>query len=373
MEGSMLVNDFLFVSKIHYGPRTPQTPLQVPLTHQQVPFLNIKSYSDLITLPSYRLPGLTEIKRGKPMVFNYPSDNVSKITDMKTFYVKRCVGIAGDTISFVDGQLYVNGDKIEDNDKIQYKYKFQVNSNIIRDEIITRDGNNNEIRVFRLLSDVLDQWKIVNNEDINPVAENGQYKQGWFIAALNKENAEIVKNSPLIVKGTFQRIVNPKNTPQLSEFRGYFPEKHEEMYHDVFPYFEPGIIANQQRLFTWNIDNFGPLWLPAKGKAIELTPENVLKYANTIAKFEGYKDGAVTVNNLKLYIDGKEQKNYTFKNNYYWLCGDNRHNSLDSRYWGFVPEDHIVGKPFLTFFSYNKYATSPLNKIRWDRIFRFVE
>jgi signal peptidase I len=121
------------------------------------------------------------------------------------------------------------------------------------------------------------------------------------------------------------------------------------------------------------VDNFGPLWIPKKGVSIPMNADNVVLYANTIARYEGYGPDEVAVIGRKLYIKGQPCDSYTFKQNYYWLIGDNRHNSLDSRFWGFVPEDHVVGKPFITFFSLNKYATSPLNKVRWNRVFRFVE
>lgn len=383
MEGSMLVNDFLFVSKVHYGARTPKTPLQLPLTHQTVPFLGFKSYSTAIQLPSFRLPGFTEIQRGKPMVFNFPYDNITNITDMKTFYVKRCVGIAGDTVSFVNGQLFVNNEKVEDNENIQYKYKFKVKENIIRDSIRTLDGNGKEITVYRLKSKILDDWKIVNNEDINPIFTgvfmgqdiNGEPiigripHKGWFLAALNKESAEIIKKSPIVIDTTFQKIITPANEQADYDERGvYFDHKIS-----VFPYTHEDILAHQSRQFIWNVDNFGPLWIPQKGVTIEMNVKNMHLYANTIARYEGFGENDVHIVDSKLYIKGELCTKYTFKQNYYWLCGDNRHNSYDSRYWGFVPEDHVVGKPFLTFMSLNKYNTSPFNKIRWNRIFRFVE
>lgn len=376
MEGSMLVDDFLFVSKIHYGPRTPITPLQIPLTHQQFPLLGFRSYSTAIKLPSFRFPGLSEIQRGKPMVFNWPYDDLAGATDMKTFYVKRCVAIAGDTVAFVNGQLYVNGKAVEDNDKIQYKYIFKVNGEIIGNVIDTKDGNGTEITVHVLDKVYRDEWKIVNNEDFNPMSKNGQTQSGWYIAALNKENSEIVKNSSIVDKSTFKKVVNPVGQPQISEYRGqFFTSNHADVLesHDVFPFHHIGILQNTARKFHWNVDNFGPLWIPKKGVKIILDEKNAVLYANTIARYEGYNEGEVSIMDDKLYIKGQPQETYTFKQNYYWLVGDNRHNSADSRYWGFVPEDHVVGKPFITFFSLNKYATSPLNKVRWNRVFRFVE
>ncbi|HTF82229.1 MAG TPA: signal peptidase I [Cytophagales bacterium] len=359
MEGNMLVNDFLFVSKIHYGPRTPETPLQVPLTHQRFPLLGFKSFSEAIKLPSFRFFGLSTIQRNKPLVFNWPHDTSVAHTDMKMFYVKRCVGIAGDTVTFKNAQLYINGKPVEDNDKVQYRYAFKVTENVVKDVTEEIDGNGRQIFVSRLRKEVIDEWGLVNNEDFH----QDQTHFNIVYAHLSKSNIDRVKRSKFVDSTYFHKLVAGAND---------YPYGGEP----IFPYYGNKVLDGSilgEYKFKWNVDHFGPLWLPKKGVTIAMNPDNVTLYANSIARYEGYDEGEVTVSNKKLYIKGQPQDQYTFKQNYYWLVGDNRHNSLDSRYWGFVPEDHVVGKPFITFFSYNKYATSPFTKIRWNRIFRFVE
>lgn len=359
MEGSMLVDDFLFVSKIHYGPRTPITPLQIPLTHQQFPLLGFKSYSTLIPLPSYRFPGLSEIQRGKPMVFNYPYDTLAGATDMKTFYVKRCVAIAGDSISFKDAQLYVNGRAVEDNDKVQYQYSFQTVENVVSRVTDEIDGNNIPIKVERLKKEVADEWQLVNNEDFHFYDGHNNVA----IACLSRSNIDKVRYSKYVVPNSLRKLT-------------FAPNDISNNNEPLFPYWQNKLITPEiasEYKFKWNVDNFGSLWIPKKGVTIPMNTDNIVLYANTIARYEGYMPKEVVVVGKKLYIKGQPCDTYTFKQNYYWLIGDNRHRSLDSRFWGFVPEDHVVGKPFITFFSLNKYATSPLNKVRWNRVFRFVE
>lgn len=370
MEGNMLVNDFLFVSKIHYGPRTPQTPLQVPLTHQQFPLLGFKSYSEAIKLPTFRIPGLSTVQRNKPLVFNWPYDNTVKNTDMKMFYVKRCVGIAGDTVAFNDGQLFINGKAVEDNDKIQYRYYFRVKENVVANITNEINGNGEATTVERLRKEVKDDWGITNNEDFHTSEHD------YVSALLSKDNIEKVRNSRFVYGASLQKQLAPKGQPHLmfpyyTEYAANRAAQSLELKHE-----SQRVLTGElfdARKFKWNPDNFGPLWIPKKGVTIPLNEDNVTLYAYTIASYEGYKSGSVKVVGTKLQIDGVTQDTYTFKQNYYWLTGDNRHNSEDSRYWGFVPEDHVVGKPFITFFSYDKYSSSPFTKIRWNRIFRFVE
>jgi signal peptidase I len=364
MEGSMLVDDFLFVSKIHYGPRTPQTPLQMPLTHQQFPIIGGKSYSEAIKLPSFRFPGLSTVQRNKPLVFNWPYDQMVDHTDMKTFYVKRCVAVAGDTLAFVDGQLYVNGKKVEDNETQQYKYSFRLAQPVVRDTILTRNGNNEEISVERLKGDVAKDWKIANNEDFSIVAGHPNVA----IACLSKSNYGKVANSKYVVTNSLLKEIFTKGDVSQGPIFPYMAETGRISTDRILP----DDLLNEYK-FKWNVDNFGPLWVPKAGVTIAMNRDNVTLYASTISRYEGYDRDEVVVANGKLLIQGKEVTTYSFKQNYYWLVGDNRHNSFDSRYWGFVPEDHVVGKPFITFFSMNKYATGLFDKVRWNRIFRFVE
>lgn len=315
MEKSLLVGDFLFVSKMHYGTRIPKTPLQVPLTHQKIWGTELSSYSDAIQLPYMRLPGFTEVKRNDVVVFNYPVE-FEYPADLKTNYIKRAVGIPGDIIDVKEGDLYVNGELASKPENMQYSY----------DVMTTR----------KLNAEFFDNYGI-NQESFMEFSDNSGYQVFTSDEVINQ-----LKTSPL-VKSVTKRI------QKIGGETGIFPD---------------GV------LMGWNRDTYGPLQIPAEGWTIPMNPENVIKYGFTIAKYEGLENVEVKIG--EIFIDGKKVENYTFTQNYYFMMGDNRHNSLDSRYWGFVPEDHIVGKAWFLWLSLDKYE-SMFNKIRWSRIFKSID
>ncbi|HAR19575.1 MAG TPA: signal peptidase I [Cytophagales bacterium] len=312
MERSLLVGDFLFVSKMHYGARTPKTPLQVPLTHQKIWGTEIPSFSDLIQLPSFRLPGFTHIKNNDIVVFNWPADD-GYPTDLKTNYIKRCLAIAGDTLQIKDTQVYINSKPAENPEMYQFQYF-----------LITKETLND--RIFK----------------INNITDYYRIPEGYVIHTQPNTAAKL-KEIPFIE----QVIMNKQQ----------------------FGMGEPQIFPNNSK-YNWNLDFFGPLWIPKEGSTIQMNAENVTLYETTISRYEGWKD--VKVQNGQLFIEGKMVKNYTFKQNYYFMMGDNRHNSLDSRFWGFVPEDHVVGKALLIWMSLDKDGNF-LNRIRWRRLFNFID
>jgi len=332
MENSLLVGDFLFVSKFHYGTRTPRTPLQVPLTHQKIWFTNIPSYLDWIQLPSVRLPGFTSVKRQDVVVFNVPGMyennleeyNKEKWTkypvDLKTPYIKRCVGIPGDVLQVKGKQLYINGEPAHNPEDMQYKYRV-----IAKDEINERN---------------LDKLGL-DPEDYGMYGRTAP-DQVEYTMLLSQKKAEEVKTLPYI-----------KSVEVI------------QAEHDA----DPRIFA-ASKYAPWNGDNFGPLTLPKEGMTININDSTLAIYGSTIRDYDLNDD--VKIENGKLLIDGKEVAQYTFKQNYYFMMGDNRDNSLDSRYWGFVPEDHIVGKGFFIWLSIDKYG-SFFNKIRWKRFFKIIE
>jgi signal peptidase I len=331
MENSLLVGDFLFVSKFHYGTRTTTTPLQVPLTHQKIWFTNIPSYVEWIKLPQYRLPGLTHVKRGDVVVFNVPprglNEDVDYPVDLKTNYIKRCVAVPGDTLFIQDKQVYTNGEPLPNPPEMQYSY------------VVTSDSPIND-RNLRMLG--------LGPEDTQGGGQqNGKF---YYLMFLTKERAEALKKLSYIKSV----VIENRN-----EVEGQIPYSR---YYDV-----PS--TNEKRYSHWGTDNFGPLWIPKKGVTIPINDSTLTFYGPTIKMYDHNKD--VKIENGRLYIEGKEVTEYTFKQDYYFMMGDNRHNSLDSRFWGFVPEDHIVGKAFFIWLSIDRNADF-FHKIRWNRFFNLI-
>jgi signal peptidase I len=324
MENSLLVGDFLFVSKFHYGTRTPATPLQLPLTHQKIWFTNIPSYVKWIQLPQYRLPGFSSVHREDVVVFNIPpkelNDGIDYPVDLKTNYIKRCVAIPGDVLTIKDRQVIVNGQAIGNPPDMQFSYL--VTS---KDEISDRN--------FEKLQIDPDDYTYMGRPDNNVI----------YQMFLTKEKAEELKKIPYIVSVE-------------DDFR-----THDGVDDRIFP---------TSQYSPWNADNFGPLTIPKEGMTISINDSTLAFYGDAITKYDHNKNARIEGG--KLYIDSKEVTEYTFKQNYYFMMGDNRHNSLDSRYWGFVPEDHIVGKAFFIWLSIDKYAGF-LNKIRWNRFFKLIQ
>jgi len=326
LEKSLLVGDFLFVSKFHYGARTPMTVIAAPMVHDSLPLIKAKSYLNIPHLPYFRLPGFEKIKRNEIVVFNWPVDSVrffrdrSKIhvdkpIDKKSNYVKRCVGIPGDSLEIKEGYIYINGERtvLPDRALPQYKHK-----------VIT-DGQ-------QLSAALLKRYNVTE----------GGFFGDYYILNLTDENAGKLKNNPLIKSITKQ--IAPKGNYES----GIFP--HNEQY-------------------PWSIDNYGPIYIPEAGKTVELNAKSLPFYKRII---EVYENNNLTTSGNEIFINGKLATSYTFKQDYYWMMGDNRHNSEDARYWGYVPFDHVVGKPVFIWFSWDTNGEGIANKIRWERVFTTV-
>ena len=325
LEKSLLVGDFLFVSKFHYGARTPMTPIAAPMVHDTLPLLNVKSYTKKPQLPYFRFFAMQEVNRTDIVVFNWPADTLfnmykaadkryDKPIDKKTNYVKRCVGIPGDSLSIKDGIVYINGKIMPMPERAKPQYSYTV----------TTDGNG------------FDQTYITKELNIT----DGVYQSTqntFYFRALTEESANRLRLNP-IVKSVIRNISHEAEAA-------------------IFPY-------NTK----WNLDNLGPIYIPKKGVTIALNTKSLPFYKTIIREYE---NNDLKVKGDEIRINGQIATTYTFKQDYYWMMGDNRHNSLDARYFGYTPEDHIVGKPVFIWMSLDPNGKG-LNKIRWDRVFTTV-
>jgi|TARA_B110000008_G_scaffold26237_1_gene23595 signal peptidase I len=318
MEKSMLIGDFLFVSKVAYGPRVPMTPIAVPLVHHTVPFFGIKSYSESLKFPYHRMKGLGKIKRNDCVVFNWPAEKLGRPIDKKENYVKRCVGIPGDILELTESELIVNGTAQElfKGVKNQWHYKLMTN------------GTGLNPNILREKYDITEGGRGRNRNEYN--------------LSLTNENRDAL--------ASFSNISSIK---RKVEKKGVFANY-------IFPHNEN---------YAWNIDNFGPIKIPEAGAKVDLTITNLLIYKDIIERYENNK---LEIIDNQIYINDELSENYVFKMNYYWMMGDNRHNSADSRFWGFVPENHIVGKALFIWMSWDKNAKG-LKKVRWNRLFTSVK
>ncbi|TRZ69796.1 MAG: signal peptidase I [Bacteroidetes bacterium] len=350
MEKSLLVGDYLFVSKISYGPKVPNTPLSFPFVHHTLPLTeSTKSYLEWIRLPYYRFPGLSSVKNMDVVVFNYPDgdtlstklqstmsyyqlvrqygrdavwnnkqsigDIIARPVDKRENFIKRCIGIPGDTIRIIDSKVMINGREEKNPGKRQFKY------------LVRTDGNPINTKNLEKL-DITETPAIYNN---------GTYELTLSDAAL--EGIKQFSNVKSI-----EREISPKGN--------WDP--------NIFPF---------DSTYRWNVDNFGPIWVPEAGATVKLNPSNIKLFKRIIGVFEG---NDLKILDGKIFINGKESDSYTFKMNYFWMMGDNRHNSMDSRYWGFVPADHIVGKASFVWLSLDPNKTLFEGKIRWSKLFHFV-
>lgn len=369
MEKSLLVGDYLFVSKLSYGPRLPMTPVTFPFTHHTLPLTKATpSFTNWFELPYMRLPGFGKPKRGDAVVFNFPEGDTVAVNfqnmtyyqlermsgkenlvdrgrvvftlgdgrqvaqptggilvrpvDKRENYIKRCIGIPGDTIAIRDGLVHVNGTPQPLVPTGQFAYDFQ-----------TKDAFNR-----RILKDKYD----ISEEDMQDAITVDRAN-----LPLTKANAEALGKFSNVISMT--REDKPRGSYGASDFWPIFP--------------------NDPR-YDWSEDNFGPLWVPKEGSTVTLTLENLPLFRRVITAYEGH---TLAVRDGKIWIDGEPTDQYTFGQDYYWMMGDNRHRSLDSRYWGFVPYDHVVGKAVLVWLTVDKDKGGFPKGIRWKRLFSRVK
>ncbi len=353
MEKTLLVGDYLFVSKVAYGPKVPETPLSFPLVHNVMPITGGESYSELIKNDYRRLKGFSNVERDDIVVFGFPhGDTVLKAlpqddyyqlvrmngnnreytkkmygpvivrpNDKKDNYVKRCVAVAGDTLSVVNGNVIVNGVPQQEYEGLQSTYTVYTNGSAINNRILKEIG-------------------------LTP-------QEVYFDPSL-PGYPELT-----LTKGELAKVKDLAVVAEIRENIDVYPPDYPDSPIILFPF---------TNTFEWTRDNYGPLWVPAKGAETVLTLENLPLYERIISTYE---KNTLEVKDGEIFINGEKANSYVFKQDYYFMMGDNRHHSLDSRYWGFVPEDHIVGKPVLLWFSTDKYESFPSN-IRWNRLFKFI-
>ena len=377
LEKSLLVGDFLFVSKFHYGARTPMTPVAAPMVHDTLPLLNVKSYTKWPQLPYFRFPGLQNIERNDIVVFNWPVDTVYKFfdrsgrkadkpIDKKSNYVKRCVGIPGDNLSIKNGFVYINDKQLVLPARAKPQYHYVV---VFKEPIygaFLEENKFNEYlpyysisrtiwdkpEVKSYLTDGKNTTKLIEiTRDSTSVVVTGNITQEDYTKlGMNYSQLAGEINMTDEVKSKFEK------DPRVLSITKVIQEKDKS----VFP-----------QTGDWSIDNFGPIYIPEAGKQVTLNAENLPLYKRII---EEYENNDLKVNGNQILINGQSATTYTFKQDYYWMMGDNRHRSEDSRYWGFVPANHIVGKPVFIWLSLDQNVpwSKAIDKIRWERMFTTV-
>jgi len=340
LEKTLYVGDFLFVSKFHYGARVPMTTVAAPMVHDTLPLLgksflssskNQESILNKLTLPYLRLPGIQKVKRNDIVVFSWPSDSLKtmwgdnsgkftyKPVDKRTNYVKRCVAIPGDSLEVRDGYVFINGKRTVLPGRAKTQYLFTVDTE-------GKQFNQGAVKRYN-------------------IREYYGTRDGKFLLNLTDDEAALIAKNPIVKSVT--KNIEPKGTYK----------------EDVFPH-------NPQ--YKWNQDNYGPIYIPKQGETVALNEKSIPFYEQIIRRYEHNNFSIV---GSAYYLNGKKIDSYTFKQDYYWMMGDNRQSSLDARFWGYVPFDHVVGKPVFIWLSWDPNASGIVEKlksIRWDRMFTTV-
>ncbi len=406
LEKTLLVGDYLFVSKVNYGPRKPQTPLSMPLTQHTMPLVGGKSYIDALQWDYERVSGLEEIERGDIVVFNYPAGDiattnpavidihtmcyaygaelnkqlqgvdtlpaalayplyekiyddglefiksrpqdfgkvVNRPVDRRENYVKRCIGLPGEQLEIKDREVFIDGKELQQQNNVQFNYNV----------VLSRPLSEEQRHELGISKEDLKALQAVHSQYITEELRLSLGLSRGFVDSLRRANRQVMIGQLPLTNDVYNRL--KADTRLCKSIK----------------------VANQNSTFGiyplngnkgWSVDNYGPVWIPKRGESVKLTLDNISIYERPIVAYEG---NTLEVKNGKIFINGIESDTYTFGMDYYWMMGDNRHNSADSRCWGFVPEDHIVGKALFVWLSLDKDRGWFDGKIRWSRMFRGV-
>ncbi|ARV16853.1 signal peptidase I [Polaribacter sp. SA4-12] len=379
LEKSLLIGDYLFVSKFHYGARVPSTVIAAPMVHDSLPFTGTASYLKKPQLPYTRLPGLQKIKNNDIVCFNWPADTLAtmwgdtsgkftyKPVDKKTNYVKRSVGIAGDSLEMKDGYFYINGKKnvLPDRAKLQFYYTYEAKKPISQStypKFLLKKGRTGVYKILtKYWNDSRVQKSITENGRLSKIGSDSLYTE--VAGGINPDFARKFKMINVDTKININLTEEEAARLQKLPLTASVIKVNHGADNAIFPHVEK---------LGWSQDNFGPIYIPEAGVTVKLDSESLPFYEQII---KNYENNDLQVVGENIYINGEKADSYTFKQDYFYLIGDNRHNSLDGRYWGYVPFDHVLGKPVMIWFSWDADAASFVEKIksiRWDRMFTTV-
>jgi signal peptidase I len=377
LEKSLLIGDFLFVSKMNYGARVPMTSVALPMVHDSIPLTKKKSYLSWPQLPYLRLPSFQKIEKNDIVVFNWPADTVYqffdksgrkaviKPIDKKSNYVKRCQGTPGDVLEIKDGIVHIDGKPLVLPERAKSQYEHTVYSaKGVSNELLVASGSTEFNRVYILKPNSEEQIAAVQPYVLN--ASQNQDKSFTVMTGFNGIPLSVIQKTGIYA----QEVYDAKNDVNLT-IKAAAELRKNSTIDSVIRHIakktvlDPSIFPHNT---NWTVDNFGPIQIPEAGKTVQLTQQNLPLYKRIIENYEG---NTLENNGQTIKINGELATSYTFKQNYYWMMGDNRHRSEDSRYWGFVPEDHIVGKPVFIWMSWDTNGKG-LGKIRWERLFTTV-
>ncbi len=380
LERTLRVGDFLFVSKFHFGARTPMTAIAAPMVHDTLPLLKRKSYLNKPQIPYFRLPGFQTPQKNDIVVFSWPADTVQqffvkskgveKPIDKKSNYVKRCVGTPGDSLAIINGKVHINGEPLQLSDRARVMQNYIVYAQKgVSSRLLREVDASDYIRIYKPKNIDQNQLNALRANGIAVGAdENGQAtiytdEKGLPTEFIRQLRLSLTEETPRerVANMTLQMVAQLKKNPGI-----------DSVVMENIPKGQPGTnVFPQNPYYRWNVDNFGPIYIPEKGATVEINKKTIPLYKKII---RDYEHNTVKVEADRVLINGKEANSYTFKQGYYWMMGDNRDHSEDSRAWGYVAEDHIVGKPVFIWLSFDNFQDGIRfnEKFRWDRMFTTV-